>query len=508
MGKWVTPFRVGLLVIVSVAALIGFMAFVDKGRVEKDGAIRLHATFRDASGLGPKSRVQIAGIPVGEVEHIDLVGNRALITFRVSRTIQVKSDARLIKRSESLLGDFLLDLDPGSEGAEPMANEGTLTRVEDMTQMEQTFDSLSKMAGDLKEVTAALRGTLGGDQGKDSLAHIVGNLSQMSDSLNKTVLTNGERLDAILTNFQGISEDIRGLTGSEEQRFATIIANVQTITEDVKDVLSTGKKMLGQGEGSMTETVTGLKEVLAKLDRSLQNLESITGKVNQGEGTLGQLINDKRLGQALTDTVVDASGFVSRLVNLQTEVTLRSEFLFSQRSTKNYLRLNLIPKPDKFYTFEIVDDPRGTTTQQIVQKNPPGAEEVVQQIQNVTTQALKYSVMFNKRYYFTTLRFGIIESTGGVGADFHFLDDSLTIKFDAFEFAARDKTYPRLKAYANYSVLGHVFFTGGVDDSLNAQVRDPSSRKLLSGRDIFLGGGIYFTDDDLTAILQAAPIKF
>ena len=57
----------------------------------------------------------------------------------------------------------------------------------------------------------------------------------------------------------------------------------------------------------MQNTVADLKETLEKLNKSLDNLSQITDKVNKGEGTVGQLINDKRLGQALTDTVVDAS---------------------------------------------------------------------------------------------------------------------------------------------------------------------------------------------------------
>ena len=114
--------------------------------------------------------------------------------------------------------------------------------------------------------------------------------------------------------------------------------------------------------------------------------------------------------------------------------------------------------------------------------------EAAQQVQRITTQALKYSVQFNKRFYFATVRFGVIESTGGLGLDLHFLDDALTVKFDAFNFSEQSAKFPRLKAYANYAILGHVFFTAGVDDALNSQFRDPVSRQLLSGRDFFAGG--------------------
>ena len=42
--------------------------------MREDESVRLFAYFRDASGLSPRSRVQIAGIPVGEIGEIKLEG--------------------------------------------------------------------------------------------------------------------------------------------------------------------------------------------------------------------------------------------------------------------------------------------------------------------------------------------------------------------------------------------------------------------------------------------------
>jgi phospholipid/cholesterol/gamma-HCH transport system substrate-binding protein len=114
------------------------------------------------------------------------------------------------------------------------------------------------------------------------------------------------------------------------------------------------------------------------------------------------------------------------------------------------------------------------------------------------------------------VRFGIFESTGGVGGNLHFLRDSLSINFDLFDFGALDKDYPRLKVYANYAFLGHLFVTVGIDDVLNPQRYDTdvlspaaqglSNHALLSGRDVFVGAGISFTDDDLKAIITSVPL--
>lgn len=78
---------------------------------------RVWAYFRDASGLAVRGRVQIAGIPVGEIDGISLEGTRAKVWLKIRNDVDLREDAVVTKRSESLLGDYLLDLNPGTEGA-------------------------------------------------------------------------------------------------------------------------------------------------------------------------------------------------------------------------------------------------------------------------------------------------------------------------------------------------------------------------------------------------------
>jgi phospholipid/cholesterol/gamma-HCH transport system substrate-binding protein len=503
--KLVTPFRVGLLVIAAGAFFFAFFVFARKGGLSDKEATNVWAYFRDASGLSAKSRVQIAGIPVGEISAISLEGTRAKVWLRIRRDVELHDDAILTKRSESLLGDYLLDLNPGTEQAPRMQEGGQIRRVIDTQGMEAVFQSLSQITADIQQVTAALRDVLGGERGAGSLQRIVENLIHLSESVDDTVRTSGEKLNSILANFQGVSEDVRGLTAENEAEVTRIVDNIEGITKDVREVLGTVKKVVGTNEGDLKEGVSSLKETIQKLDRTLGNLEQITHKVKEGEGVVGTLLTDKQLGQKLTDAVSDVTDYANRLTGLQTEVGLNASYLLSQGRAKNGISLRLIPKPDKYYLLEIIDDPRGLVEVQVVQNNPPASGQPVVQTQKITKETFKISAQFAKRYYFTTLRFGLIESTGGVGADLHFLEDALTLKMDAFNFSAEELRYPRLRASLRAQAFDHLFLTAGMDDILNAQQRDTATRRLIAGRDFFFGGGIFFTDDDLKAILPSVP---
>ncbi|MGZ3460597.1 MAG: MlaD family protein, partial [Archangium sp.] len=353
---------------------------------------------------------------------------------------------------------------------------------------------------------AALRDVLGGDKGAGSLERIVDNLVRLSESVDLTVRASSERLDAILRNFEGVSADVRGITQSNEESVRQIVKNIEVITHDTREVLSTVQKIVGSGgEGDLKESVASIKQTMNRLDRTLANLEDVTTRVKNGDGAVGALLTDRRLGQKLSESVEDLSDFSSKLTGLQTEVGLQATYLVAQGASKNSLSLKLAPKPDKYYLLELVDDPRGVTETQYVQTNPPSSGEPVIQKQKITKEGFKFSAQFAKRYYFTTLRFGIIESTGGVGADFHFFQDHLMLKMDAFNFSVDELRYPRIRTALRAQAFDRLFITAGMDDLLNNPVRDTSTRRLLAGRDFFFGGGIYFTDEDLKAILPAVP---
>lgn len=508
MKKIVTPFRVGLLVLAAAAFLFILLTFVRKGGMDEDESIDVYAYFDDASGLGRRSRVQIAGIAVGEIREIVLEGNRAKVWLRIRDDVQTREDAALTKRSESIaLGDFVLDLFPGTREARLLVDGDQIVRVYDEQGVQQVFESLQRITGDIQEVTSALRRALGGEKGTESLEAIVANLKHLAENVDRTVGSSGQRLNAILANFQAFSEDVRGLSEGQEDQVRQIVKNINRITEQVQDVLTTVQKVLGSGEGELKEGVASLKQTLDRLEGSLRNLEVITENVREGEGVVGKLLTDKRLGQRVSESVEDLSAFSDRLTRMQTEIGVKSEYLFAQGNAKNTLALRLIPRPDKYYLLEVVDDPRGTVEQEIVQSNPPEAGSPATQVRTVRSEGLKFSAQFAKRFYWLTLRFGVIESTGGIGADAHFFDDALSLKVDAFNFSVAELTYPRIRTTLRLQAFGHLFATVGVDDLLNNEAtRDVLSNRLISGRDYFVGAGVFFTDDDLKSIVSVTGV--
>lgn len=515
MKKIITPFRVGLLVIAAGAILFFFLTFVKKGGMKEDESVTVFAYFRDASGLNQRSRVQIAGIGVGEIIDIRLEGVKAKITMRIKRELHVREDATLTKRSESLLGDYMLDLTPGTENFRELKDGEEIKRVLDAQGMEQLMGTLGAITADVQAVTGTLRNVLGGQQGQGSMESIIKNLVELTATMQKMIADSAAKLDQILANVSGVSGDVKRLTGSESESITHIVKNVEQVSADVREVVASIKKIVGENEGEVGKGVSSLKETLSKLDRSLDNVEAVTTNIKEGKGAIGALVSNERLGQKLQDTVEDVADFAGRLTNLEVEVGVKADYLFNQNGAKTFLTVRLVPKPDKYYLIEAIDDPRGRVETIYLQQNPPGAGDPVVQKQTITTEAIKFSAQFAKRYSFLTLRFGIIESTGGIGADLNvpirfpwysrWLEDALVLKVDAFNFSIEALRLPRLRATLRFTPFEHIYVNAGMDDILNAPNRDTLTNRLISGRDFFVGAGVYFTDADIKSQLPVIP---
>ena len=538
MPSFWNPLRVGIVIALAVSAFATFLYFISGNPFQNRTTYRVYAIFDDATGLGPRTRVQIAGIPVGQVDVIvlDQSTAKARVWLLIRQQYVLHRDAAITKRSESILGDFLLDVFPGSAD-EPTLHDGDeIRRVLRQPSMNDVFVSLSKIAGDVGDITSNLRKVLGGEEGETNIRQLIASLQRITQGIERVIDTSGAKLDATLANFQRFSGDLSRISSDEGEDIVAILKNTRQATADARDILRTIGGVVGSSQqGEFKESVKGIKQSLDKLDMSLQNVQEITDKINKGQGTIGHLVNDDKLAKNLDKAALQLTSILGTPDNLKIEVSWRSELMFgaprggkldpnfaslSQLArdtaynpwTKNYFGLRIIPRPDKWYGLEIIDDPRGVTRRvrtvnTVTGGNNPYYPDAVEQ--TTTERQLKFSVYLAKRYGPISGRFGIIENTGGFGLKYYMFNDALTISTDVFEFANPLKDRPRVKIYADYRFFDHLLITAGADDLANPPFVDPEHQtRISSGRDYFIGAGVYFTDDDIKLLISALPFRF
>lgn len=479
--------KVGLLVLVTLAASIAVYRFVDEGAQGGEG-YRTYAMFDDVQGLVEKSRVVVAGIPVGTIEKISLDGERARVDIHIESGVKLYKNATVGQRSASLLGETLLAIRPGSPKL-PLLRDGDQIAAEAKPAgTDDIMKSVGEIAESVKKVTAQLERAFGTDLAGQQMSDALRNLSEAIASVNRTIKSNEETVNRTLSNVEDITSDAR-------PKIQAILSHVEEVTRDLDSIVGNNSKGLEQGLGRVDDTIASVQRAAHELESSLQDIKQVTDRTARGEGTIGRLTKDERLINEVEGVVEGVSDVIGPISRLQTIVRLRSEYNFLANTFKNYVGLRIQPREDRYYAFELINDPRGRTTftQRQVRTSPPrnGEPEFYQETVSETRDAFRFTLQFAKRIHFATFRFGILESTGGLGLDLHLLDDHLEVNTDAF--ALGEQQYARLRVALAYEVLQRLFIVGGVDDVLN------------DTRDFFLGAQLRFNDQDLKAILPFVP---
>ena len=188
---------VGVLVAVAFTAFLVAYTFFRKGGFSERDSYAVHAYFADATGLTWKSRVQIAGIQVGEVEQIVLEGQRARLQLRIKNEIDLRADACISKRFPSaLLPDALLDAVPGTPQAPSLRDAPEAERevkcVNEAAGVAKLLDSLQKISTDISAVTGELAETLRGERG--SIRQIMDNLAKASATLDRAMAEDADKV--------------------------------------------------------------------------------------------------------------------------------------------------------------------------------------------------------------------------------------------------------------------------------------------------------------------------
>jgi phospholipid/cholesterol/gamma-HCH transport system substrate-binding protein len=495
----------------------------------------LFAKFRDASGLPKGSKVVVAGLPQGEVIGLEVEGRYAKITFRIADDIKVWSSAVVIKKASSLLGDNYLEIDPGeptkqlpdgskqsfdllgptcatytdaddkkSEPCRRVPNVIEATTPDQLLhRIEQTVPNVDRALESVRDLSEDVRRIVNGPLSK--VANRVDGLVQReSDTVARII----ERADRSMAKIEAIADDLRGITKTADPKVKRILDNLDQASAEATDLVKTAKQEL-------QDTGKSLRGKLDRVDGVIEHTNSIAEKIDDDKGTIGRLVNDPAIANNVEAITDDARGFLGTLFGLKAYVGIRSEWNFRAALARHYVSVELHTRPDKYYLIELEKGPRGDYP--IVTLNfDPTVDPNNWIRKSVIEDKVRFTFQFAKRFGWLTLRYGIKESTGGVGVDVKgsWLNRDIGVSMDVFD--ATFDQYPRIKLTAAFEVFRHIYVLGGVDELLN----NPASLSIVKGndaggvpiqfdtfpygRDFFAGAMLRFNDEDLAALLTVA----
>ncbi len=491
-----TEIKVGIFVCLALAGLAFMSLQVGKGAFLSGRTYDLVVRFDNVTGLKADSPVEIAGIEIGRVREIGLENGRARLVLEIAQSVKVPSDSVASIKSRGVLGDKFVELSGGSPEAGLLADGGELVRSDRSADLEVLFQKVGQIADDIGVVAKSVAGVFGGPEGEHNLRLTFHSMRDLAVTLNDMVQKNVESVNLIVENLRDFSGDLRHISGTNKQSIDAIVSNFEQASAQMRTTLERVNSVMAkidQGEGAVGRMVND-EQMGNDLRSAVASLESVAAKIDEGKGTLGKLVNDDTTSKELDKALEGVNKYLEAQDRFRTSVDFRSEVLADSGNVKSYLDLTVQPAEDHYYILGVVADPDGKTreTETITKTWTGGGYAESREIEEKTERdKITFNAQLAKRWGDFALRGGLFESTGGVGADYWLWSDRLRLYAEAFDFDNEDP--PHLKAGARLYFLKNFYATAGMDD-----FADDAS---------FFGGlGLSFTDDDLKYLMSSAPL--
>lgn len=280
--------KVGILTVVALALLIIGFNFL-KGNNVFNKQHQLYAVFSDLGSLEKSNFVKINGLPIGavyEYKEIDKDLSGIIVTIKLSRDVNIPENS-IAKIETELLGTAYIDIIKGDSRTYLKNGDTVIT------------DRASSLLGDVK---AQINPTLGKlREAIDSLKLVLGGVSNLFEKETKG------NIHEIITNMRDVTYSLRSLFDTEKGSLAKTLNNASSITGNLK-----------KNNDSITATISSLKFAANKfssleiqptidsLQTAVSELRAMLGKIHSNEGTLGLLMNDKKLYNQLNDVLLSA----------------------------------------------------------------------------------------------------------------------------------------------------------------------------------------------------------
>lgn len=282
--------KLAVTAIAAVIILIWGINFL-KAKALFDRNSVYYAVYDRVDGLKVSSSVIYRGYSVGQVSSIRFVGERfdkVLVEFSVGKKLEIPSNSTAVIQSADLMGSKAINLLPGN-ALEYAQSGDTLNAQLDLGFMEQLNEQLEPLKKKAERIMISLDTVLvsiqeifnegGNDNIKNSLKSVgrtLNNVEQASGTLNSMLAKESVRISDILTHVNSVTGNLE----NSNSQITRSLDNVAAISDSLR-------------AANLSNTVRQLNNILSQVD-------SVVGKINRGNGTLGEVVNDDELYYNLT----------------------------------------------------------------------------------------------------------------------------------------------------------------------------------------------------------------
>ncbi len=275
MAKISNELKVAITIIASLlVAFLGFRAMQDMPVFRQSH--KINAYFDRVDGLSAGNYVYINGVKVGSVNRIELVNNDSVLVsmnFDLGVNIPKGSVAQL--ESSGLLDEKAIIIQKGASD-ELVPYDGFIE---------------GRYEGGMMETLASEGAELSND-----VSSSFNKLNTLLDDLNQVLNDkNKKNIDETLSSIQSTSNNISELIKTKKNKLESSIDHANSVLANFDTLTTDNRQQLDSAIVRMNRSLQQVESLSKELTQTSTRLNSVLEKIERGDGTLGKLVNDPSL---------------------------------------------------------------------------------------------------------------------------------------------------------------------------------------------------------------------
>jgi phospholipid/cholesterol/gamma-HCH transport system substrate-binding protein len=315
--------KTGMMVFIALIMFVFAILFV--GDFKETVFFRIK--FEKVLGLKVEAPVLLNGVEVGRVTKIYFSGNSkdnliyVDISVEKSAAMRINESTKADIQTMGVLGDKFISLETSILTAKPLKEEAFISVKETLdykgmiAQGQGILDNVAEITASLNKLSNSVkngRGMLGtlinnpelGESLIESISIVTNNLKEGTGFLGKLIndkefcVKMTDSLDTILFDLQTAMESLNNqnsLAGTflHDKEFSKkVTSDLQTALQGFAII---GRKLAETKDNAIVGVLLKDEEAGKNLKKALKHLSSILEKIDNGEGTLGKMVNDSSL---------------------------------------------------------------------------------------------------------------------------------------------------------------------------------------------------------------------
>lgn len=262
-----TEVQVGITVLVALVTLLFGVTYLKDLTLQRKVTV-WKVKFPQTGGLGASDEVQVNGIRKGLVSKIDLKGDAVYVDLGLDSDVQLTTDSKVSIRNVGLMGEKVIFVELHASGRPYTARD--------------TIPGIFELG--MGEVMGQMGGTT------ESLDRVAKQLARLSERLEQS----GD-VEVTIANFRATSQELRGAVEENRALLHTMMTHANQAAESAQELTVGRQAQIERTLDTIERSVNNVERLSVRLDSLRAEVQSVAAKADHGDGTLAQLINDRKL---------------------------------------------------------------------------------------------------------------------------------------------------------------------------------------------------------------------